>query len=58
MRFLRSLSVLLISAAISLGADDNEPPMLKGLTFGPYDGWTNCLALNDKSQRFQAVVVP
>ena len=58
MTFLRSLSVLLISTAISFGGDDTEPPMLKGLTFGPYDGWTNCLALNYKSQRFEAVLVP
>lgn len=35
-----------------------EETFLNGLTFGAYSQWTNCLALNDKAKKFQAVVVP
>jgi hypothetical protein len=49
---------LLLAATLARAAAPPEAPLLNGLTFGDYSGWTNCLALNDKAHRFQVVVVP
>lgn len=53
------LVALAIAAGGETHAQTNQPgPYLNGLTFGPYAGWTNCLALNDVHGQYQAVVVP
>jgi hypothetical protein len=53
------LGLALFCAALTAGgAAPAEAPLLEGLTFGPFAGWTNCLALNDQAHRYQAVVVP
>lgn len=57
MTSLQSGLVLLLMVA-GLAAAPGDAPLLKGLTFGAYSGWTNCLALSDKAQRYQLVVVP
>lgn len=37
---------------------ERRGPYLNGITFGPYSGWTNCLAVNDIHGQYQAVIVP
>lgn len=60
MKAFRLVIMMLFAALTGRGAEApaGEGPLLNGLTFGPYVGWTNCVALNDQAQRYQAVVVP
>lgn len=54
----RAALIWLLFASGAGAASPADVPLLAGLTFGSYSGWTNCLALQDKAQRYQAVVVP
>jgi hypothetical protein len=59
-----ALRAILLSCGIAIAggaaapADPAEAPLLQGVTFGAYSGWTNCLALNGRAQSYQVVMVP
>ncbi|MGB0580136.1 MAG: hypothetical protein ACPGVU_10585 [Limisphaerales bacterium] len=50
--------IVLTSLARAQEPSRQPTPYLHGLTFGPYEGWTNCLAVNDSHGQYQAVIVP